>query len=48
MKTIKYCAFQISENPENNSIMRRSRGSHKLNDYMNCTGNIKASNNKID
>ena len=47
MKTIKYDAFQISKNPENNSIMRRSRGSHKLTDYMNCIGNIKASNSEI-
>ena len=48
MKTIKYGAFQISKNPENNSIIRRSRGSHKLNDYMNCIGNIRASNSEID
>ena len=44
MKTIKYDAFQISKNPENNNIMRISRGIHKLTDYMNCIGNIKASN----
>ena len=48
MKTIKYSAFQISKNYENSSIMRRSRGSHKLSDYMNCIGNIKASNSEID
>ena len=48
MKTIKYGAFQISKNPKNNSIMRRSRGSHKLTDYMNCIGNIRASNNEIN
>ena len=48
MKTIKYGAFQISKNPENSSIMRRSRGSHKLTNYMNCIGNIRASNNEID
>ena len=48
MKTIKYGAFQISKNPENNSIMRRFRGSYKLTDYMNCIGNIKASNSEID
>ena len=42
MKTIKYGAFQISKNLENNNIMRRSRGSHKLTDYMNCIGNIRA------
>ena len=44
----KYGAFQISKNPENNNILRRSRGSHKLTDYMNCIGNIKASNSEID
>ena len=48
MKTIKYGPFQISKNLENISIMRRSRGSHKLTDYMNCIGNIKASDNEID
>ena len=48
MKTIKYGAFQISKNPENSSIMRRSRGSHKLTDYMNFIGNIRASNSEID
>ena len=48
MKTIKYGAFQISKNPKNSSIMRRSRGSHKLADYMNCIGNIMASNSEID
>ena len=48
MKTIKYGAFQISKNPENNSIMRRFKGNHKLTDYMNCIGNIKTSNNEID
>ena len=48
MKIIKYGAFQISKNPENNNIMRRYRGSHKLTDYMNCIGNIKASNSEID
>ena len=48
MKTIKYGAFQISKNPENNSIMRRSRGSKKFTDCMNCIGNIKASNSEID
>ena len=48
MKTIKYGAFQISKNPKNNSIMRRSRGSHKLTDYMNYIGNIRASNNEIN
>ena len=48
MKTIKYGAFQISKNPENSSIMRRSRGSHKLNDYMNYIGNIRTSNSEID
>ena len=48
MKTYKYGAFQILKNPENNSIMRRSRGSHKLSYYMNCIGNIKASNSEID
>ena len=48
MKTIIYGAFQISKNLDNNSIMRRSRGSHKLTDYMNYIGNIKASNSEID
>ena len=48
MKTIKCGVFQISKNPENSSIMRRSRGSHKLTGYMNCIGNIRASNNEID
>ena len=48
MKTIKYGAFQISKNLENNSIMKRSRGSHKLSNYMNCIGNIRASNSEID
>ena len=48
MKTIKYGAFQISKNPENNSIMRRSRGSHKLTNYMNCIGNIRESNSELD
>ena len=48
MKTIKYGAFQISKNPENCSIMRRSRGSHKLTDYINCIGNIRSSNYEID
>ena len=48
MKTIKYGAFQILKNPENNSIMRRSRGSHKLTDYMNCIENIRASDSEID
>ena len=48
MKTIKYGAFQISKNLENSSIIRRSRGSHKLTDYMNCIGNIRASNREID
>ena len=47
-ETIKYGAFQISKNPENSNIMRRSRGSHKLADYMNCIGNIRASNSEID
>ena len=48
MKTIKYGAFQISKNPEINIIMRRSRGSHKLTDYMNHIENIRASNSEID
>ena len=48
MKTIKYGAFKISKNPENSNIMRRSRGNHKLIDYMNCIGNIRASNSEID
>ena len=48
MKTIKYSAFQISKNPDNNSIIRRSRVSHKLTDYMNYMGNIRASNSEID
>ena len=48
MKTIKYGAFQISKNPENNRIMKRSRSNHILTDYMNCIGNIKASNSEID
>ena len=48
MKTIKYGAFQLSKNLENNNIMRRSKGSHKLTDYMNYIGNIRASNNEID
>ena len=48
MKTIKYGAFQITKNLENSSIMRRSKGSHKLTDYMNCIGNIRASNSEID
>ena len=47
-EVIKYGAFRISKNPENSNIMRRSRGSHKLTDYMNCIGNIKASNSEID
>ena len=46
IKTIKYGAFQISKNSENNSITRRSRDSHKLIDYMNCIGNIRASNSE--
>ena len=48
MKTIKYGVFQISKNPENSSRMRRSRGSHKLTDYMNCIRNIRVSNDEID
>ena len=48
MKTIKYGAFQISKNPETSIIMRRSRGSHKLTDYMNYIGNIRASKSEID
>ena len=48
MKIIKYGAFQISKNPDNNSIMRRFRGSHKLTDYMNCIGNISVSNSEIN
>ena len=48
MKTIKYGAFQISKNPHNNSIMRRSKGNHKLTNYMNCIGDIRVSNNEID
>ena len=48
IKTIKYGAFQILKNAENSSIMRRSRGNHKLTDYMNCIGNIKASDSEID
>ena len=48
MKTIKYGAFHISKNLENSSIMRRSRGNHKLTDYTNCIGNIRASNSEID
>ena len=48
MKTIKYGAFQISKNLENSSIMRRFRGSYKLTGYMNCIGNIRASNSEID
>ena len=48
MKTIKYGAFQISKNVENNSIMRRFRGSHEQTDYMNRIGNIRASNSEID
>ena len=48
MKTTKYGALKISKNPENSSIMRRSRGSHKLTNYMNCIGNIRASNSEID
>ena len=48
MKTIKYGAFQISKNLDNSSIMRTSRGSHKLTDYMNCIGNIRISNSEID
>ena len=48
MKIIKYGAFQISKNPENSSIMRRYRGSHKSTDYMNYIGNIRASNSEID
>ena len=48
MKTIKYGTFQISKNPENNSIIMRSRGNHKLTDYMNCIGNIRTSKIKID
>ena len=48
MKTIKYGAFQISKNTENSNIMRRSRSSHKLTDYMNCIGNTRASNSEID
>ena len=27
---------------------RRSRGIHKLTDYMNCIGNIRASDSEID
>ena len=48
MKTIKYDVFQISKNPENNIIMRRTKGSHKLTDYMNCIGNIKVSKSEIN
>ena len=48
MKTIKYGAFQISKNHDNNNIMRRSRGSYKLTYYMNCIGNIRASDSEID
>ena len=48
MKTKKYGAFQISKNPKNNNIMRRSMASHKLTDYMNYIGNIRASNSEID
>ena len=48
MKIIKYDAFQISKNPKNSSIMRRSKDSHKLTDYMNCIRNIRASNCEID
>ena len=48
MKTIKYGAFQISKNLENNGIIRRSKGSDKLTDYMNCIGNIRTSNSEID
>ena len=48
IKSIKYGAFQISKNPENNSIMRRPRGNRKLSDYMNYIGNIKASDSEID
>ena len=48
MKTIKYGAFQISNNPKNSSIMRRSRGSQKLTDYIDCIGNIRASNSEIN
>ena len=48
MKTIKYGAFQISKNPESNNIMRRSRGNHKLIDYMNCIENIRVSDSGID
>ena len=47
MKTINYGAFQIWKNPENSSIMRRSRGGHKLTNYMNCIENIRASNSEI-
>ena len=47
MKTIKYGAFQISKNLENNSIMGRFRSNHKLTDYMNCIGNIRASDSNI-
>ena len=46
-EAIKYGVFQISKNPENNSRMRRSRGSHKLTDYMNCIGNIRVSDSEI-
>ena len=45
---IKYGAFQILKNFKNKSIMRRSTDNHKLTDYMNCIGNIRASNSEID
>ena len=48
IKTIKYGGFQISKNSENSSIMRISKGNHKLTDYINCIGNIRASNSEID
>ena len=48
MKTIKYGVFQISKNLKNNSMMRRSRGSHKLTDCMNCIKNIRVSNSEIN
>ena len=42
------CPFNVAENTENSSVVSRSSDYHKLNDQVNCIGNVGLSDREVD
>ena len=48
MGAMEKCPFNVAENTKNCSVVSRSSDYHKLNDQVNCIGNVGLSDREVD